>query len=140
VTLQGVGFEACRRVLLTSGPTTAAQPVVLINCRYEADQLHADGHAIVLRHAGPLIVIGGRYGGGKQPVPRIALLGVGEQNVTLTGVTFGSFGAHRVSPVVTQHVGNANVSGSGLVYQRTAGDASNTQGMRATPTVQRIAP
>ena len=138
VTLQGVGFEACRRLLMTSGPTTAAQPVALLNCRYEADQLHADGHAIVMRHAGPLVIVGGRYGGGKQRVPRIALLGVGEQSLTLTGVTFGSFGAHRVSPVVTRHVEHANVAVSGLVYQRNAGDATNTQGMRATTTVQRI--
>jgi len=140
VTLQGVGFEACGRVLVTSGPTTAAQPVALINCRYEADQLHRDGHAIVLRHAGPLVIVGGRYGGGKQHLPRIALLGVGQQTLTLSGVTFGSFGAYRLPPVVTQHVENAMVTGSGLVYQRAEGDAANTQGMRATPTVQRIGP
>lgn len=138
VTLQGIGFEACRRLLVTSGPTTAAQPVALINCRYEADQLHRDRHAIVLRHAGPLVIVGGRFGGGKQAIPRIALLGVGQQTLTLSGVTFGSFGAHRLPPVVTQHVENAMVTGSGLVYQRAEGDAANTQGMRATPMVQRI--
>jgi hypothetical protein len=71
-------------------------------------------------------------------VPRIALLGVGPQTVSLTGVTFGAFGAHRVSPVVTQNVSNALVSGNGVVYQRGEGDAANTQGMRAVPMVQRI--
>jgi hypothetical protein len=129
VTLQGVGFEACGRMLVTDGPTTAAQPVTLINVRYEADQLHGDGRAIVLRHAGPLVMIGGRYGGGKQPCPRVALLGTGQQTLEMRGVTFGSFGAHRVAPVVAQNPPEAVVSQSGVVCQSDEGDPQNTQPM-----------
>ena len=41
---------------------------------------------------------GCRLGGGKQRIPRIALLGVGAQVATISGNTFGAFGAHRVCP------------------------------------------
>jgi hypothetical protein len=127
VSIRDVGFEACRRLLETAGPTTAAQSVTLDDVRYEADQLHADGHAIVLRHAGALLVVGGRYGGGRQRVPRIGLLGTGEQTLETRGVTFGAFGAYRVSPVAAQNPDEARVTASGLVFQRDENDPRNTQ-------------
>ena len=127
VVIQGVGFEACGRLLVSDGPTTASQPVTLIGVRYEADQLHADGDCILLRHAGPLNIQGCRIGGGDQRIPRIALLGTGQQVATLTGNTFGAFGAHRVCPVRAQHVENARVTWGHNAYQRAARDPQNTE-------------
>jgi hypothetical protein len=126
VTIQGVGFEACQRLLLTYGPTTAAQPVTFIGGRYEADQLAEDGEAIVLQHAGPLNIIGMRLGGGKQRVPRIALRGTGEQTVKLDGVHFGSYGACDVPPVLAQNKPEALVSAPACRYQTHEGHPTNT--------------
>jgi hypothetical protein len=137
VTVQGVGFEACQRVLITSGPTTAAQPVTLINCRYEADQLAPDNEMIVMKHAGPLVLLGGRYGGGKQRIPRIALRGTGNQYVEFVGRPhFGSYGAYKVNPVIGQNPPEAIVTGSYLA-QRDENDPQNTQRVD-TVTVDRI--
>ena len=137
VTLSGVGVETCGRLLESLGPTTGAQPVVLQNVRYEADQLAPDGEAIVMRHAGPLTIIGGRYGGGKQPIPRIALRGVGIQSVELVGRPhFGSYGAHAVNPIIAQNPPEAMVTG-GYLAQRYEGDPSNTAFI-GSPTVERI--
>jgi len=126
VVIQGVGVEACRRVLVTDGPTTASQSVQLIGVRYEADQLHPDGDAILLRHAGVLSVLGGRYGGGKQRVPRIALAGVGTQSVIVQGATFGSYGAHRTCPVRVNPGVKPRVQWGLNTFQRAEGDAVNT--------------
>lgn len=129
VTIQGVGVEACSRLLLTSGPTTAAQPVILQNVRYEADQLAADGEMIVMRHAGPLVMLGGRYGGGRQRVPRIALRGTGPQCVEFVGrPLFGAFGADLVNPVIAQNPAEASVIGQ-YIAQRMENPANgqNTQ-------------
>jgi hypothetical protein len=93
VLLQGVGFEACGRLLVSSGASTDAQPVTLTSCRYAADQLHDDGGMIVMRHAGPLTILGGSYGDGAQRIPQIHLRGIGEQAVTVIGAKFGAFGA-----------------------------------------------
>ena len=127
VVIEGVGFEACRRLLVTSGPTTASQPVTLIGVRYEADQLHEDGDCILLRHAGPLSVTGCRFGGGKQRIPRVALLGAGPQVAMISGNTFGAFGAHRVCPVRAQNHTNANVTWGNNAYQRDALDPQNVE-------------
>jgi hypothetical protein len=127
VVIEGVGFEACRRLLVTSGPTTASQPVTLIGVRYEADQLHEDGDCILLRHAGPLTVTGCRFGGGKQRIPRVALLGAGPQVAMISGNTFGAFGAHRVCPVRAQNHTNANVTWGNNAYQRDAHDPQNVE-------------
>jgi hypothetical protein len=126
VVIQGLGVEACGRLLVTSGPTTASQPVTLIGVRYEADQLAADGDCIVLRGPGPLVIEGGRYGGGQQRIPRIALTGFGEQSVEIRGVTFGAYGAAGVCPVRAQNPSQARVTFGRNVYQRLAGDPSNT--------------
>ena len=125
-TLIGVGVETCGRLLVTYGPTTAAQPVVLNNVRYEADQLDESDQAIVMRHAGPLVIVGGRYGGGKQRIPRIALRGTGTQTVELRGVQFGSYGAATVAPILAYPGVDARPSASGCVYQSAEGDAQNT--------------
>lgn len=127
VVIEGVGFEACGRLLVTDGPTTASQPVTLTGVRYEADQLHQDGDCIVLRHAGPLSVTGCRIGGGKQRIPRIALLGVGPQVATIAGNTFGAFGAHRVCPVRAPKHANVNVTWGNNAYQRDALDPQNIE-------------
>jgi len=127
VVIEGVGFEACGRLLVSDGPTTASQPVTLTGVRYEADQLHRDGDCILLRHAGPLNVTGCRIGGGKTRIPRIALLGSGPQAATIAGNTFGAFGAHRVCPIRAQHQPNANVTWGQNAYQRDALDPRNTE-------------
>jgi hypothetical protein len=93
VKIQGVGFEACGRLLVTSGAATDAQPIVLDSVRYAADQLHEDGAAILLRHAGPLTLIGGTYGDGAQRIPQIECCGIGEQSVTTMGVKRGAYGS-----------------------------------------------
>lgn len=137
VRVASVGVEAVTRLLVTSGPTTAAQSVVLDSVRYEADQVAPDGEAIVMWHAGPLTIIGGRYGGGKQPIPRIALRGVGIQSVELVGRPhFGSYGAHAVNPIIAQNPPEALVTG-GYLAQRAEGDPSNTAFI-GSPTVERI--
>jgi hypothetical protein len=126
VVIQGVGVEACGRMLVTSGPTTASQPVTLLSCRYEADQLAADGDCIVLRGPGPLSITGCRFGGGQQRIPRIALTGFGEQSVEIHSSTFGSYGAYQVCPIRATNPANARVTFGRNVYQRLAGDPSNT--------------
>lgn len=137
VKIEAVGVEAVERLLITSGPTTAAQSIVLDSVRYEADQLNEDGEAIVMRHAGPLVIVGGRYGGGKQPCPRIALRGVGIQSVEFVGRPhFGSYGAHAVNPIIAQNPPEAMVTG-GYLAQRWEGDPSNTAFI-GSPTVERI--
>jgi hypothetical protein len=133
VVIIGTAFEACARLLVTSGPTTAPQPVTLIGVRYEADQLHDDGDCVVLRHAGPLVVQGCRLGGGRQRVPRIALLGIGAQAAEIRGNTFGAFGAHRVSPVRSPRPTDANVTWGTNAYQRDANDPRNTESRAAWP-------
>jgi hypothetical protein len=126
VVIQGVGVEACGRVLVTSGPTTASQPVTLSGCRFEADQLHPDGDCILMRHAGVLTVQGSRFGGGAQRIPRIALAGVGTQSAVISGNTFGSYGAAGVCPVRKNPGVTAAVSWGRNVYQRAEGDSQNT--------------
>jgi hypothetical protein len=125
--VQGVGFEACGRLLNGLGASTASQPVTLVSVRYEADQLNADGDCIVVRHAGPLRLEGCRIGGGKQRVPRIGLLGIGPQSALLAGNTFGAFGAHRVCPIRAQQPNMAMVEWQSNTYQRDAQDSQNTE-------------
>jgi hypothetical protein len=126
VVIQGVGFEAVGRMLVTSGPTTASQPVTLLSCRYEADQLHADGDCILLRHPGPLLIQGCRFGGGAQRIPRIALTGFGEQSVEIHGSAFGSYGAADVCPIRASTPSQARVTWGRNVYQRSPNDPQNT--------------
>jgi hypothetical protein len=126
VVIQGVGFEACGRMLVTDGPTTASQPVSLLGCRLEADQLHPDGDCILLRHAGPLVIQGCRLGGGNQRIPRIAVVGFGEQTVVVEGNTFGSYGASKVCPVRASNPALARVSWGRNCYSRLEGDPTNT--------------
>jgi hypothetical protein len=126
VRISGTGFEACGRLLVTSGPTTAAQPVTLDSCRFEADQLHADGDCIVMRNTGPLRVMGSRLGGGQQRIPRIALLGFGEQSAEISGNVFGSYGAHQVCPIRAQNPSLARIQWGRNNYQRFALDPQNT--------------
>ena len=54
VLIQGVGFEACARLLRGPGASTASQPITLLAVRYESDQLNPDGDCIVIQHGGPL--------------------------------------------------------------------------------------
>jgi hypothetical protein len=139
VTIQGVGFEACGRLLMTGGPTTAAQPVTFVGGRYEADQLNPDGEAVIMCHAGPLNMTGMRLGGGKQRVPRIALRGTGEQTVKLDGVHFGSYGACDVPPVLAQNKPEALVSAPACRYQTHEGNPTNTT-MAMPALVEQISP
>jgi hypothetical protein len=127
VLIQGVGFEACARLLQGPGASTASQAVTLLAVRYESDQLNSDRDCIVLRHGGPLRVEGCRLGGGNQPMPRIALLGIGEQSVLIAGNTFGAFGAHRVCPVRAQQPTRVKVEWRANTYQRDAQDPQNTE-------------
>lgn len=128
VTLEGVGVEACGRLLVTNNDsaTTAAQPVTLVGVRYEADQLHADGDCILLRHAGPLNLLGCRLGGGAQSIPKVGLVGLDVQTLILSGNHFGSYGAHLVNPT---HI-NPGVTGDIVWgtnrYQKNNGDNPNT--------------
>lgn len=128
VTLAGVGVEACGRLLVTANDsaTTAAQPVTLIGVRYEADQLHADGDCILLRHAGPLTLLGCRLGGGAQSIPKVGLVGSDVQTVILQSNHFGSYGAYLVNPThVNPGVTPDIIWGTGR-YQKNNGDNPNT--------------
>lgn len=138
VTLIGVGVEKCRRLLVTGpGVSSAAQTINLVGVRFEADQLYADDEMIVLRHAGPLVIDGGRFGGGSQRIPRIALRGSGEQTLEMRGVVFGSYGAYRVAPVIAQNPAEARVTASGCRYQNDSWNTQNTATSVAT-LVERI--
>jgi hypothetical protein len=144
VKIQGVGFEACGRLLVTDGASTAAQPVSLDTVRFEADQLAGKDalggvdEMIVHRNAGALTITNCRFGGGRQRIPRIALRGYGEQFVEFVGRShFGSFGAYRVNPIVAQNEPEAIVTGK-YTAARDEGDAQNTQRVDAF-TVERIA-
>lgn len=131
VRIASVGVEACGRLLVTSGPTTAPQPIVLDSVRYASDRI-AGGTAvapercsILLRHPGPLTLIGGSLGNGNQPVPRIVLAGVGAQMVELSGTLFGAHNAHLESPILAQNPAEAFVSRSNVLFQRGPDDAEN---------------
>jgi len=126
VSIAHVGIEATSRILETSGPTTASQPVTLDDVRYEADQLHTDGDAIVVRHAGCLNLLHSRLGGGAQRIPRVALLGIGDQSAEIRGNTFGAFGAHHVCPIRAPRSMHAKVNWGRNTYQRDANDSRNT--------------
>lgn len=121
VTLIGVGVEACGRLLVSHGPTTDAQPIVLQNVRYAADQLADDGAMILLRHAGPLTIIGGTYGDGDQRPPHIQLAGIGEQAITIIGAKFGAFGANQSSPVHWNPGVRPSAAVYGCTYERPKG-------------------
>jgi hypothetical protein len=135
VVIQGLGVEACGRVLVTAGPTTASQPVTLSGVRYEADQLAADGDCIVMRGPGPLSITGCRFGGGQQRIPRIALTGFGEQSVELRGNTFGSYGAAGVCPVRATNPANVRATWGRNCYQRSPNDPQNTDARVTWPGV-----
>ncbi len=126
VLIESVGIEAVTRVLVTDGPTTASQPVTLSGVRYEADQLDSNGDCILLRHAGPLIVRGCRFGGGNQKIPRIALAGSGVQTAEISGNFFGSYGAYQVCPVRAPKPTNARVEWGTNNFQKDSLDPSNT--------------
>ena len=70
---------------------------------------------------------GCRIGGGKQRIPRIALLGTGPQVVTIAGNTFGAFGAHRVCPIRASQHASVNVTWGNNAYQRDALDPQNVE-------------
>src|SRR5690349_2405275 len=127
VVSQGVGFEACGRLLVTSGPSTDAQSVTLIGVRFAADQLHEDGACIRLRHAGPLTLIGGSYGDGDQRVPQIHLAGTGDQAVHIAGAKFGAFGSDQ-QPVIRVNPGvRSFVTGGVCTYQRNESSSERTK-------------
>lgn len=126
VVIEGTGFEAVRRMLVAQPATTASQPITLTGCRYEADQLAENGDCIVLGSAGPLVLSGCRFGGGRQRIPRIALMGLGEQTALISGCTFGSYGAYRACPVRVANSVTPRVTFSRNVYQRAEGDPTNT--------------
>jgi hypothetical protein len=126
VTITGTGFEACGRLLETSGPATDAQPVTLSGVRYAADQLHEDGAAILLRHAGPLTLIGGTYGDGAQRVPQIECCGIGEQSVTAIGVKRGAYGSDAVPFVRTMPGVRLALDERGTTCERAQGADEHT--------------
>jgi hypothetical protein len=126
VVIQGAGVEACGRLLVSAGPATDAQSVTLAGVRYAADQLHADGAMVLLRHAGPLNVIGGSVGDGAQRPPRIQLAGIGEQACTVVGARFGAFGADRVAPVAWNPGVRPALTLTGCTYERAQGAGEHT--------------
>ena len=131
VTITDVGIETTRRLLESSGPTHASQPIALEGVRYEADRLHPDGHMVVLKHPGPLSLHANRFGGGAQPIPRILLDGFRDQAIELHGNTFGSFGADKVCPVRAPRPSYAKVGWGRNVYYRAA-DADPPVSVRDT--------
>ncbi len=128
VVLTGVGVEACGRLLVTNNDsaTSVAQPITLTGVRYEADQLHADKDMILLRHAGPMLLEGCRFGGGAQEIPKIGLVGVATQTVIVHNNHFGSYGADAVNPLhVNAGVTNNTQWGMNL-YERPFGSDPTT--------------
>jgi hypothetical protein len=126
VTITGTGFEACGRLMETSGPATDAQPITLTGVRYAADQLHEDGAMILLRHAGPLTLIGGTYGDGAQRVPQIECCGIGEQSVTTIGVKRGAYGSDAVPFVRSMPGVRLSLDERGTTCERAQGADEHT--------------
>ena len=126
VMIECVGVEATQRLLVTSGPSTDAQPILVQSVRYGADQLHEDGAMILLRHAGPLTILGGAFGDGTQRLPRIQLAGIGEQAVNCIGAKFGAFGADAIPPLVINPGVRPGVLVGATAYQRAAGAGERT--------------
>lgn len=125
VLIEGTGFEACTRLLVT-GMSTAARPVTLIGVRYAADQLLDDLEMIVFRDAGPLNLTGCTFGDGVQKIPRIAMRGHGPQSVTISGNKFGSFGADKVCPIKVVTPATPAVTWGRNTYNRYNGADPNT--------------
>ena len=95
--------------------------------RYAADQLAADGAMIVMRHAGPLVIVGGSYGDGAQPIPHIKLAGIGEQAVHIAGAKFGAYGANA-APVIRANPGvRPTLTGGVCTFQRDDANPERTQ-------------
>ena len=127
VSVRDCGIETVGRLLRTSGPRTDAQPIVLDSVRYAADQLAADGAMIVMRHAGPLVIVGGSYGDGAQPIPHIKLAGIGEQAVHIAGAKFGAYGANA-APVIRANPGvRPTLTGGVCTFQRDDANPERTQ-------------
>ena len=95
-----------------------------------------DGAAIVLRHAGPLTIIGGSYGDGDQRVPQIHLAGVGEQTVSIIGAKFGAFDANLVHPVKANRGVGDVVTRLGCTYQTSSTSPSRTTTLNTAPVLR----
>jgi hypothetical protein len=123
VTMDGVGVEACARMLVTNNDTatSVAQPITMTGCRYEADQLHADGDMVLQRHAGPILVEGCRFGGGAQPIPKWGFVGVATQTAIFHANHFGSYGADAVNPIHVNPGVTANAIWGVNLYERAVG-------------------
>ena len=94
--IQGVGCETSARLLTTHGPGGNAYPVSLEQVRYMTDILHPDGVAIDFRAPGPLVIRGGQFGNGKQPIPRIRLRTVADYGFICEGAAFDAYGSYEV--------------------------------------------
>jgi hypothetical protein len=126
VRLTKAGVEGCARLLDTSGPRTDAQSIVLDQVRFAADQLHADGDCVIVRGAGPLLVLGGAYGEGNQAIPHFRANCIGNCAVSMIGVRFGAYGASAV-PVLRANPG-VTVAGIevGCTYENALGAGAHT--------------
>ena len=129
VSVRDCGIETVGRLLRTSGPRTDAQPIVLDSVRFAADQLAPDGAMIVMRHAGPLVIVGGSYGDGQQRIPQIECGGIGEQSVTVIGAKRGSYSSVAVPFVRTKPGVRLAYTEQGCTYQNpeTSSDRTSTR-------------
>lgn len=91
--IQGVGCETSARLLTTHGPGGNVYPVSLVQVRFMTDQLHPDGVMIDFRAPGPLMIRGGQFGNGRQPVGTIRVRTVADYALICEGAAFDAWGS-----------------------------------------------
>lgn len=127
VTMIGVASETANRFLRKTSATADSQPVQLINCTMQTDQLNADKYMIDFRSAGPLVIQGGIYGDGAQPVPRINFQPLGTGLLRLQDVVFGAWGSFEDKANLTTLAGSSIFRADMCFFRRAGGQLANQE-------------
>lgn len=110
VTVIGGGYETIKQFLVCQGPRQDAYEVKLIGVRVMTDRCDATGDVPMIDFAGPgpLTIVGGQFGNGRQPLPVIQLRSWQHAPCVLNmiGVTFAAFGSWERRADIVRYVGD----------------------------------
>lgn len=115
-------FEGSCRLLETSAGSGAAFPVIFRGTRFSADKLNVDGFMVDYKWSGPLVMEGGFYGNGSNPVPRVRVWGGAFRCV---GNDWDSF-TSNVTDIFD--LSNMNADADVVIEQNNFADASGAYG------------
>jgi hypothetical protein len=108
----GGGYETFRQLLVVEGPRREPYPVTLQGLRVMTDGCEETATLLIdFGGPGPLKIIGGTFGGGVQPLPRIRMRSwQGAPCVlNLLGVTFGAFGSWERRHEIIRYEGDGHI-------------------------------